>query len=87
LKVLPNPFNPRTVLELTSTRAGWARLSLVDARGRRVKEWGCQLEPGVPLREVLEGTDHEGRSLASGVYRVVAEVDGQRVIRAVTLVR
>ncbi len=87
LRVLPNPFNPRTQIQLSSERSGWVRLFLVDAKGRRLKDWGCRLEAGVMHQEVLEATDHEGRGLASGVYRVVAEMDGRLVSRSVTLVR
>jgi subtilisin family serine protease len=87
LRVSPNPFNPRTVLRLSSARSGWLRLYLVDAKGRRLKDWGCRLEAGVLHEEVLEATDHDGIKLASGVYRVVAEMNGQFVSRSVTLVR
>ncbi len=87
LHVLPNPFNPRTVLQLSSQQSGWVRLFLVDARGRRLKDWGCRLEAGVMHEEVLEAKDHDGSSLASGVYRVVAEMNGKLVSRSVTLVR
>jgi hypothetical protein len=67
LRAWPNPFNPRVTLELRGGLAGQV-LELVDARGRRV----CQLTPigtgqGV-LRYRWDGTDAQGRAVASGSY-------------------
>ena len=73
----PNPFNPSTVLELRVHRPGVVQLLILDARGRRVRtlvdRW---LNAGVSSWR-WEGTDDAGRSVASGVYRAVLNVDGE----------
>ena len=87
LSAHPNPFNPQTVIEFNAPRPGTAHFALYDARGRRLKAWSRRIEKAGPWREVLRGVDQSGVALASGVYRLVAEMSGTRLSRAITLVR
>lgn len=59
----PNPFNPSTRLRFGLPRAGWARLSIHDVRGREVARlWDGQREAGW-----LE-LEWRPQGLASGIY-------------------
>jgi hypothetical protein len=74
----PNPFNPRTELRWTMARAGAARLTVHDARGRLVKVVHDAVVAAGPHTAAWDGTDAAGRPLASGVYfaRLVADGTG-----------
>jgi hypothetical protein len=67
---VPNPFNPSTRLRYRLDRPGKVSLAIYDARGRLVR----RLENGpreAGRHEVnWDGADANGRSVASGVYRV-----------------
>jgi len=73
----PNPFNGRTVIEF-AVAAGLpaqARVEVIDILGRKVKTvFEGPVEPGVH-QVVWNGTDSNGRPVASGVYfyRIVSD--------------
>lgn len=68
LAVFPNPFNPRTTVSFALPEGGHTRLTLYDARGRRI----CRLldaELSAGHHDVLwDGRDHAGRPCAAGIY-------------------
>jgi len=73
----PNPFNGRTVIEFTVAAGlpGQARVDVIDILGRKVKTvFEGPVEPGVH-QVVWNGTDRNGRPVASGVYfyRIVGD--------------
>ena len=83
----PNPFNPRTVFELTVSRAADWTVAAFDSRGRRVSTlWSGPLDPGThPI--VWDALDPRGADLPSGVYFVRAS-DGRDVTsRRAVLIR
>jgi hypothetical protein len=83
----PNPFNPRTLVRFELPRTTNYSLRVVDLRGRVVRELGSgEAGPGT-LSTYFDGLDDDGRSLASGSYRVVLESEGRRATRAMTLVQ
>lgn len=84
---VPNPFNPRTELELVVGRRGLVEVSVYDLAGRRVATLvEAELDAGThPL--VWEGTDHRGRPASSGIYLVRANGHGETVTRRMALVR
>ena len=77
----PNPFRQSTAVRIVRPASGPLRVVVLDALGREV----ARLADGTEAAEVTVRVEAAG--LASGVYRVVAESDGQRVARSVTLVR
>jgi hypothetical protein len=83
----PNPFNPRTTLSVDMPEAGPVRLRIFDLRGRTVRElYDGNLPAGIiPL--VFDGTDDDGRRLASGGYVAVLEAGDRRDTRRLTLVQ
>lgn len=87
LRVSPNPFNPRTRLQLLHGARGQARFTLLDARGRRVRSWVRALVDDAPLEETFDPVDARGRPLASGAYVLLAELGGQRATARLNLLR
>ena len=86
-RVVPNPFNPATEVVFALEVSSRVRVTVLDARGRRVldDDMGI-LEPG-DRRWFFDGRDQRGRPLASGVYRVVIRGAGTAVIARAVLVR
>lgn len=68
LSAYPNPFNPATRVVFEMPATGFARLDIVDLRGRHV----ATLHDGslAAGRHDIEwrGRDHAGRSVSAGVY-------------------
>jgi hypothetical protein len=86
LSVSPNPFNPRTTLQLELPRPGRVSVEVFDARGRRVAELFDAQQPAGRLELPWSGNDDSGIPLGSGVYYVrVSHPAGQRVERVTLL--
>jgi hypothetical protein len=85
--IYPNPFNPEVTIRFALSRNDRARIFIYDVAGRRVRTLVDQdLGPGA--KEIRwDGTDSQGHRVASGVYYCRLEAEGNRVTRAVTLLR
>jgi len=72
----PNPFNPATTIEYSLARDAKVTLVIYDIAGRKVRSLisGAKVEAGVHKAD-WDGTNDNGKKLASGVYfaRFVAE--------------
>jgi len=64
----PNPFNPRTEIEYSLGREGYADLSIYDVSGRLVRTLVASVQPAGEYRVTWNGLDTRGRTVASGVY-------------------
>ncbi len=64
----PNPFNPETKISFELPRAGRARLTIHDLRGRLVRVLFDEERREGPRQEVWNGTGGDGRDAPSGVY-------------------
>ena len=83
----PNPFNPRTTLRYrVPADAAVVRLRLVDAAGRVVRSFESGPR-GTWQSLTWDGSDTQGRTVASGTYRFVVEADGRVQSTPLTLVR
>ena len=80
----PNPFNPRTVLELRLEHDGFVTVTIHDSRGRQVRTLFAGTRPSGTHPLVFDGLDDSGRALASGVYfaRMIAlgEIDTSSMV-------
>lgn len=84
---IPNPFNPRTRVELRLRERSEVIAVVYDMAGRRVRQlFRGDLEAGVhPL--TWTGTDDRGGPVASGVYILRVQADGESATRRMVLVR
>lgn len=88
LTATPNPFNPRTAIRFNLGAEAAPRIRVYDLRGRAVRT----IEPGWlsagAHQAIWEGTDDDGRSVASGNYLVKLEGTGRDLpALRITLVR
>jgi hypothetical protein len=83
----PNPFNPRTQVELSLPNDGRTEVAVFDLAGRRVRTLlTADLEAGRhPL--VWDGVDQRGNAVASGIYLIRAESGGETSTQRAVLVR
>lgn len=83
----PDPFNATTQIDFVLTDPSRVRVAIHDARGRRlaVLEEGY-LEQG-EHSIIWHGRDSTGRTLASGIYICVLDVDGNKHTERMTLVK
>ncbi len=83
----PNPFNPRTTLAFELAAPGPAQLAIHDLTGARVR---LLLDDGRPAGRhevVWDGTDDNGRRVASGVYMARLVAGAVRDVKKVVLVQ
>ncbi len=87
LSVSPNPFNPATTIEYALAERGKVTIRIVDVAGRVVRTLlDCEAGPG-PAELVWDGTTDAREHAASGVYFVVMEVGGKRLVRKAVLLK
>lgn len=81
----PNPFNPETWIPFRLTTAEEVTVSLFDAAGHRVRRFALGVLPSGEHTLHWDGTNEMGEFLASGVYWIVFESGGERVLRRLLL--
>ncbi len=82
LAAYPNPFNPSTEIRYRKSEIGRTRLAVFDILGREVR-----LLVNVDLPSGEHSVRFDAGNLSSGVYVVVLEADGQRLVRTMTLIK
>src|SRR5262249_11456428 len=87
LVVMPNPTPGATRLRYGPRQGGTVRISVVDARGRRVRSWLETREPAGTHEAAWDGRDQSGRDVAAGVYLVRVESPGLRARARVVVLR
>ena len=82
----PNPFNPETEISYSIPSRGHVRLRIYNTLGAEVRTLVDAAKEGGHYRVTWDSRDHEGNTLASGIYlyRVTftAENDGQAFTRS-----
>ena len=88
LLVSPNPtIAGGTTFTIRADRAGVAKLSAFDLRGRLVRRFD-DMTITAGLRVIhWDGSDSAGHALAPGIYLVNLEMEGRSVTRRVSIVR
>jgi hypothetical protein len=83
----PNPFNPKTTVELVMSTRAHAEIDVIDLSGRIVRHLAAEeFGPGI-LSVDWNGRDDAGRELAAGVYLVSARCGGERHSRKAVLLK
>lgn len=83
----PNPANPRTRVAFTAPAGAPVDLRIVDLRGRLVRHATLTANAAGQGAWEFDGLDAWGRTVPSGVYRVVIEGAAGFDARSLTLVR
>ena len=83
----PNPFNPRTSIKFAVARKGPVEIQVFSVSGRLVRSLVRKTyEPGEYVVQ-WDGTDDEGRPLASGAYFYRFQADGESDSKKLILLR
>jgi FlgD Ig-like domain len=83
----PNPFGSGTVFEYTIPREAWVRLDVIDTAGRRVRTLEAGFRKEGRHRAEWDGRDEGGVPVASGVYHLRLEHDGEVLVRKTVRLR
>lgn len=83
----PNPARDATRFSWSLGAAGWARLSVIDVRGRLVRGWASASLPAGEHSQYWNLTDASGRPVDAGVYFVHLDTPMGRRVRALVRVR
>jgi flagellar hook assembly protein FlgD len=76
-RIEPNPSSASARISFTMPERGRAKLSVYDITGRQVRVLLDDEAPAGTRAVAWDGRDATGRSVASGVYLVRLEADGQ----------
>lgn len=90
LRNFPNPFNPRTTIELDLAKPVTVAVSIdvFDVRGRKVASlYRGELPGGKTSAVTWDGRDDDGRPAPSGVYFARVKLDGETLSRKMVLLR
>jgi hypothetical protein len=87
LAARPNPFNPSTTIAFDLPRPGHVRLSLFDARGRRVARLVDAIFSAGSHAVPWHGRSDRGAAMPAGVYFADLEAGGERLQRKLILVK
>lgn len=82
----PNPFNPSTSFSLTLPKSGRYSVRIYNLAGQVVKSFEGEAGPG-NLIFTWDGTDRNGKPLASGVYFYKAEAGGFAATKRMLLIK
>jgi hypothetical protein len=80
---VPNPFRDQTRLRLRLERPVRARVAIVDAAGRAVRDLGAHDLAAGTADLTWDGRDDLGRAAGAGVYLVRVETGAARVARRI----
>lgn len=83
----PNPFNPTTTIEFGVLRAGNVAVAVYNTRGQLVRNLYTGLREKGTYFLTWDGTDANNRALASGIYYIRMDMNGQRFSRKVMLMK
>ena len=87
LAAVPNPFNPSTTIAFDLARPGHVRLTVFDARGRRVAGLVDAPYAAGSHQVRWQGRSDGGVAMPAGVYFAALEAGGERLQRKLVLVK
>lgn len=83
----PNPFNPSTTIQFTVREEGRVRIEVFDSRGASVRVLADAVYPPGEKTIDWDGTDQNGRRVASGVYFCRMRTDRFQQARKMVLLK
>ncbi len=82
----PNPMRTTSSVSFALTRAGQARLDVVDIQGRVVRTLVDGVRPAGPQSATWDGRGHDGAACPAGVYFYRLQAEGRTFSQKVALV-
>jgi len=86
-RIYPNPFNPRSTIELSMKQAGALSVDIYNLKGQRVRSLASGNYPAGMHSLSWDGTDDAGRGVASGIYYVRMSADRRSFSRRIVLIK
>jgi hypothetical protein len=83
----PNPFNPVTVIEYALPENGSVRLEVFNLCGQKVKTLVDDYQQAGYKEVIWDGTDKDGRSVASGIYFCRLKAGDHCRVRKMSLIK
>jgi flagellar hook assembly protein FlgD len=83
----PNPFNPETMIRFELPRAMRVTVTVFDVNGRLVKQLLDEQRGAGSSTVEWNGTDAQGRTVATGVYFCVLDAGGARYQHKMVLLK
>ena len=83
----PNPFNSTTMISFYLLRSGMVSLSIIDIKGNTVRDLIDEERPSGDFSINWDGMNHEGESVASGIYFYLLKADGFSIVRKMSLLK
>jgi len=87
LNAFPNPFNPSTAIRYTLKDAGNVRIEIFNLKGQKVREFERSHATAGLYSIAFDGKDHNGSSLASGVYYYKMSSTGFKATKKMLLMK
>lgn len=83
----PNPFNPTTQISYTIPAKTMVNLTVYDLRGSVITTLVNAVRPQARHTVTWDGTNQNGRPVASGVYFYILKAHGQTLSKKMVLIR
>ncbi|NOZ60597.1 MAG: T9SS type A sorting domain-containing protein [Calditrichaeota bacterium] len=82
----PNPFNPTTTIEFSTTKTGFVELAIYNIRGQKIRTLISQTISAGSHRQIWDGKDDFGRPVPGGVYLYrISSAEGNKTKSCVLL--
>jgi len=83
----PNPFNPATVIQFQLNRSAQVVLAIYNVMGEKVTTLVDKYQSRGFKKIIWDGTNEQGKTVASGIYFCTLKVGGFFQTKKITLVR
>ena len=83
----PNPFNRTTVIPISLTGTGIARLKVYDLTGQEIRTIVLDKNPAGSHSISWDGNDNSGTAVASGIYFYLLEQEHRVLVRKMILIK
>ena len=83
----PNPFNPSTTIKWEQSHTANVEITIYDNLGRKIKTLMSERKPFGTHSVVWDGTNRQGKTVASGNYFYEVSFDGTKEARKMILLK